>query len=173
MSIPYHPAQTPLRPRSDPAHTPLRPRSHLAQVPFFHVKVVTRPPRRRQHPPNHQPSTNFDDHGIRARRRLAPQLWSPLTIARWSLEEYITADPQRELEVRRWCIGDVVRHHRNASCAGGGCFVVMEREVSSRTIGIAPRMNEFDRIKLIVNLQIVKTSLQMANPTYLSFFAFR
>jgi hypothetical protein len=121
MYVPYHPAHTPLTPRSDPAHTPLTPRSdpaqtpltprsHLAQVPFFHVKVVPRPPRRRQHPRNHdlpttdypdQPSTNFDDYGIRARRRLAPQRWSPLTIARWSLEEYITADPQRELEVRR------------------------------------------------------------------------
>jgi hypothetical protein len=91
----YRTTQTTLIPRSHPAHT-----SHLAQVPFS--RESRRPPRRRQHPPNHhQPSTNFDDHGIRARRRLAPQRWSSLTIARRSLEEYITADPQRELEVRR------------------------------------------------------------------------
>ena len=46
------------------------------------------------------PSTSID-HGIRARRRLAPQWRSSLTIAHRSLEEYITADPQREFEVRR------------------------------------------------------------------------
>jgi hypothetical protein len=65
------------------------------------VKVVARRAVANNHPTIDQPSTNFDDHSIRARRRLAPQRWSPLTIARWSLEEYITADPQRELEVRR------------------------------------------------------------------------
>jgi hypothetical protein len=43
----------------------------------------------------------FDDHGIRARRRLAPQWRSSLTIAHRSLDEYITADPQREFEVQR------------------------------------------------------------------------
>jgi hypothetical protein len=36
--------------------------------------------------------------------------------------------------------------------AGGrGCFVVTGREASSRTIGIAPRINKFYRIKLIVH----------------------
>jgi hypothetical protein len=88
------------------------PRSHLTQTPlkphFFHVKVVAGPPApsptSTQHPtsPNHnhrQTSTNFDDHGIRVRRHLAPQRWSSLTIACQSLKEYITADPQRELDV--------------------------------------------------------------------------
>jgi hypothetical protein len=41
---------------------------------------------------------------------------------------------------------------------GSGCFVMTEREVSYRTIGIAPQINKFDRIKVIVHLQIVKTS---------------
>jgi 3'-phosphoadenosine 5'-phosphosulfate sulfotransferase len=42
-------------------------------------------------------------HNIRARWRLASQWQSSLTIARRrrGLKEYITADPQRELEVRR------------------------------------------------------------------------
>ena len=34
---------------------------------------------------------------------------------------------------------------------GSSCLVVTGSEVSSRTIGIAPRINKFDRIKLIVN----------------------
>jgi hypothetical protein len=40
-------------------------------------------------------------HNIRARRRLASQWQSSLTIAHRGLKEYITSDPQRELEVRR------------------------------------------------------------------------
>jgi hypothetical protein len=102
-----HPARTSLRPRSHPAHTPLTPRSS----PLFMWKSS---PARRQHPPNHRQTSI--DHGIRARRRLAPQRLSSLRIACQSLEEYITADLQHKLEVRWWCIRDVVRHHRNASC---------------------------------------------------------
>jgi hypothetical protein len=41
---------------------------------------------------------------------------------------------------------------------GGGREFVTGREASSRTIGIAPRINKYDRIKVIVHLQIVKTS---------------
>jgi hypothetical protein len=51
-------------------------------------------------PQNEEYDTSID-HGIRARRRLAPQWRSSLTIAHRSLEEYITADPQRKFEVRR------------------------------------------------------------------------
>jgi hypothetical protein len=93
---------TPLRPRSHPAHTSLTPRSHLAQVPFSRE---SRRPLRAVAVANIHPTINklrlTIDHGIRARRRLAPQRRSSLRIAGRSLEEYITADPQRELEVRR------------------------------------------------------------------------
>jgi hypothetical protein len=75
-------------PRSHHVQTPLTP---LAQVPFS--RESRRPPRRcrHQHPPNHRQTSI--DHGISARRRLAPQRQSSLRIAGRSLEEYITAPP--------------------------------------------------------------------------------
>jgi hypothetical protein len=63
-------------PRSHPAHTTLTPRSHLAQVPFSLESCRPPPaapsPTSTQHPtPNHRQTSI--DHGIRARRCLAPQ----------------------------------------------------------------------------------------------------
>jgi hypothetical protein len=59
----------------------------------------------------------------------------------------------------RWSTTSPQRFVWQKVARGSSCFVVMGREVSSRTIGIAPRINKFDRIKLIVHYKYSITSL--------------
>jgi hypothetical protein len=151
---------TPFTPRH--AHTLLRPRSHLAKVPF-HVKVVAAAPR--QHPPNTQQPT------IQTSWPWHPNLPASSSTMAVFIDDH-PSEPQRihhcQPSARVWCLAVMYSRCSTTSpqrfvwrkvARVSSCFVVTGREVSSRTIGIAPRINKFDRIKLIVHYKYSKTSL--------------
>jgi hypothetical protein len=153
MYVPYHPAHTTLTPHSHLAQTPLTPCSHLAQVPF------SRESRRCCAVANIHPTTNHPNFDWP---------WDPRPPASSStMAVFIDDRPSeprrihhRQPSAQVW--GPAVMYSRCSVTSpqhfvwqkvarGSSCFVVSGREVSSWTIGIAPQINKFDRIKLIVH----------------------